>query len=77
MKSDVIQIWRFEDAPESLRRPLEASQAAWLALIPKAVWSRELEDLILERTESEGLTQYERPNGDIVYAGLQAAAVLV
>ena len=76
MKLNVIRIWKFEDAPKDLRRSLGATHPEWIAFIPKAMWGGDLAALFSERSASQGLSHYEMPNGDLVFAGTQGSPVL-
>jgi hypothetical protein len=69
MRSNRIEIWRFADAPEELQALYRGSQTPkWLALVPRTMASRELDELIGRSGSSLGSpSRHELPDGDVVY----------
>ena len=70
MKSDRLMIWRFADAPKTLRAlHCKAETPEWVVLIPRALSGADLDDAILQGAQPGQLARYEMPDGDIVYLG--------
>ena len=60
-------IWRFRAAPKELQLLHHGAQAPeWIALVPRALRSQELDAEILRRGR---LTQHHTRTGDLVYMG--------
>jgi hypothetical protein len=67
-KANRIRIWKFAEAPEWLRLLKGVPQrSGWFALVPLAIWGRDVEELIVRQPKSENVLRYKMPNGDIVY----------
>jgi hypothetical protein len=70
MASDRLMIWKFDAAPAALRLLREGSETpSWVALVPKAIHTPDLEEAILAQTGPHGATRFAIDNGDVVYIG--------
>jgi hypothetical protein len=74
MTFDMMEVWKFEDAPAFLRRMHTGAQhPQWLVLIPAAIHGPDIDDVIRAQAWLD-LHRYRTEGGDIVYAGsLQAS----
>ena len=70
MKSPCVSIWKFSDAPKGLRLLYNGlATPAWVALIPRGIGGRDLDDVMARNPSTESLSRYNIPNGDAVYFG--------
>jgi hypothetical protein len=70
MASDRLMIWKFDAAPAALRLLREGSETpSWVALVPKAIHTADLDEAILAQTGPGGASRFAIDNGDVVYIG--------
>ncbi len=70
MKLSCVSIWKFNDAPKGLRLLYnELGTPVWVALIPRGLGGRDLEDAMVRNPNTESVSRYNIPNGDVVYFG--------
>jgi hypothetical protein len=68
-KSEVIQIWRYDQVPQCLKR-LSAKNSAWVALIPPNLVRHEAEALFLQwHTEQHPVMRRPLADGSILFSG--------
>jgi hypothetical protein len=71
MKSDRLMIWRFADAPKTLRAlHHEVEMPEWVVLIPRALNGPDLDEAILKGAKLGQVARYETLDGDTVYIGI-------
>ena len=69
MQLDRIMIWKFAEAPPELRALNTNPEAPeWLALVPKALNSPDI-DAAIQKHAGEGVLRFETSGGDAVYIG--------
>jgi hypothetical protein len=70
MKRDRINVWKFDDAPDHLKRWYGGSQSPqWIALIPDSIYGPDIDKAIRAQSELHDLHRYQTENGDVVYTG--------
>lgn len=76
MTSGRVLIWRFGNAPAELRKLYTRSgEPDWLAFVPSQLRDSELESVI-RNTANTQISQFETPQGDLVYVGTLRVASL-
>ena len=64
----VISIWRYDDAPMSLKS-LVSANFHWIAFVPTSLVSEEADWLLLRHTNISPVSQTRLSDGSVVFAG--------
>ena len=70
MNADRVMIWKFDSAPEELRRLHNGHESPeWLVLFPRSIYCTDVEEAMLRQTGQAAILRYETVTGDIIYTG--------
>lgn len=70
MYDEMIQVWKFDGAPEELKAlAAHGAEASWVLWVPHALNGPDLEDEIRRRASVQYLERKETDSGDVVYIG--------
>lgn len=70
-----IRVWRYENAPETLRLLTAEQGIEWIAWIPSAVRCREIEALFMRwHSDVHPVRRTEMPDGSVVLSGAYPAS---